>query len=109
VLTLPAQVASALEELKTALTQLYGERLRGVYLYGSYARGTATEDSDIDVMIVVEGDVNPTEEISRINDTVSDICLRYDVLIATFPVSEAWFQERASPLFINVRQEGVPV
>jgi len=35
-------VRLALEELKGALVELYGERLGGFYLYGSYARGDFT-------------------------------------------------------------------
>ena len=36
-----------------------------IILYGSYARGSATEDSDIDLLIVLEGKVKPGEEIDR--------------------------------------------
>jgi uncharacterized protein len=107
--TVPKTVRLALDELKRALTRIYGTRLKKLYLYGSYARGTATDDSDIDVMIVLEGDVYPAVEISRINQVVSDICLRHDILLSTFPVSETWYAERQSPLFINVRREGVPI
>ena len=51
-------VREALEEMKLLLVRIYGERLRGVYLYGSHARGEATEDSDVDVLIVLDGPVS---------------------------------------------------
>ena len=41
---IPQSVRLALEELKGALVEVYGERPEGVYLYGSYARGDFTED-----------------------------------------------------------------
>lgn len=41
-----------LDEAKERLQKIYGERLKGLILYGSYARGDATEGSDIDLIIV---------------------------------------------------------
>ncbi|HZU06982.1 MAG TPA: nucleotidyltransferase domain-containing protein [Chloroflexota bacterium] len=107
---LPPEVAAALSELKAVLADIYGERLRGVYLYGSYARGDFDpESSDIDVLVVLAGEVEPAEEIRRTSAAVSDICLRHDVLLAELPVSEAWLRERKTPLFENVRREAVPI
>ncbi|MBI2320660.1 MAG: nucleotidyltransferase domain-containing protein [Chloroflexi bacterium] len=106
---LPPEVRAALAELKDAFVRLYGERLRGLYLYGSYARGTFNEGSDLDVLVAIDGDVHPVEEIGRYNEVVSDICLRHDVLIATYPVPERWLGERKDPLFANVRREGIPL
>jgi len=104
---IPADIKQALEELRQSLGQIYGERLCGLYLYGSYARGDYHSDSDVDVLVVLEGEVKPSQEIDRISDRVADICLEHNVLIATFPVSEEWLQQRKSPLFENVRKEGV--
>lgn len=106
---LPSNVEAALAELKAVLTDLYGKRLRGLYLFGSYARGDFREDSDVDVLIVLAGDVNPGAEISRSNQIVSDICLRYDLLISTVPTAEDWFNRQIEPLYGNIRREGVPV
>jgi predicted nucleotidyltransferase len=104
---LPAAVQLALKELQEYLAKIYGRRLRGIYLYGSYARGDFRQDSDVDVLIALEGKVSPSQEIDRIGDGVADICLEHNVLIATFPVPEEWLKVRKSPLFENVRREGV--
>jgi len=104
---LPVSVKSALEEFKKALAELYGDRLRGIYLYGSYARGAADEDSDVDVVLVLTGEVNPYREIDRFSEALSDICLRHDVLIAAYPIPEVWLRERKSSLFENIRREGI--
>lgn len=106
---IPLPVKQALEKLQDYLTEVYGKRLRGIYLYGSYARGDFRSDSDVDVLIVLDGEVKPSQEIDRISYQVADICLDHNVLIAALPVSERWFKERKSPLFENVRQEGVPL
>jgi predicted nucleotidyltransferase len=106
---LPPNVAAALGELKPALVDLYGERLRGVYLYGSHARGDFHADSDVDVLIVLVGPVVPGEEINRYSTIRADICLRYDLVISTLPVAEDWFNQQIEPLYQNVVREGVPV
>ena len=105
--SLPEPVRSALRELKAALAELYAERLRGLYLYGSYARGTADDDSDIDVLIALEGEPSPFREIDLLSDLLSEICLRNNVLIAIYPVSERCLEERHDPLFESIRREGV--
>lgn len=106
---LPANVADALTELKSALTGLYGERLRGLYLYGSYARGDFHEDSDVDVLIALAGDIVPGDEIGRYNEAVSAICLRRDLLISTFPAPLEWLETRRDPFFENVRREAISI
>ena len=103
----PTVVDAALRELKQRLDRLYGDRLSGLYLYGSYARGTAHADSDVDVLVVLHGSVQPGAEIAHMGRIVAGICLERDLLISVFPVSTAALRERSSPLFANVRREGV--
>ena len=52
---------------------LYASALNAVILYGSYARGDYTEDSDVDIMILVD---MPEEEISRSRESLAG--LTYD-------------------------------
>jgi len=47
------EIRDVIEAFKKEIEKLYGKRLNRVILYGSYARGDATED-DIDLLIVVE-------------------------------------------------------
>lgn len=104
---IPSSVRSALREFKEVLLGLYGKRFHGLYLYGSHARGLADENSDVDVLIALEGQVNPFHEIDRFSGALSDICFRYDILIAAYPVPEIWLEERKSALFENIRREGI--
>lgn len=102
------KMRQVLDDLKQEVEALYGERLKKIILYGSWARGDATEDSDIDVLIVLEGEVVPGEEIDRLIDVITDINLEYGVLVSVYPVSEEGYSTINSPLLMNVRREGVP-
>ncbi|HZX34960.1 MAG TPA: nucleotidyltransferase domain-containing protein [Thermodesulfobacteriota bacterium] len=93
--------------MKERLERLYKERLVSVILYGSYARGEALKDSDIDVVVVLKGGVRPGREIDYMLDVVTDLNLKYNTLISICPVSENAFKTVKSPLILNVRQEGI--
>jgi predicted nucleotidyltransferase len=101
-------IGPILKEFKQKTTDLYRQRLKKVVLYGSYARGQGNdEDSDIDLAVVLDGDVNPGKEIDQMADIITDLNLEHNVLIAVYPVSESDFEKVQSPLLINVRKEGI--
>jgi predicted nucleotidyltransferase len=102
------EIKEVLKEFKKEIEKLYGKRLKKVILYGSYARGDATKDSDIDLLIVLEGNIIPGEEIDRMIDIITEINLKYGELISVYPVSEEGYTNVNSPLLINVRKEGIP-
>ncbi len=103
------QVKTIVAEFRQRLQQLYGERLEQVILFGSQARGDAVEGSDIDVMIVLKGEVNVGEEITRTSELCSDLSLAYDVALSRIFTSAERFTQGRSPLLINVHREGVLV
>jgi predicted nucleotidyltransferase len=102
------RIRDILKEFREELENLYENRLKSIILYGSWARGEATEDSDIDVLIVLEGKVIPGKEIDRMIDILTEINLKHGVLISVYPISEDDYSTINSPLLINVRREGVP-
>lgn len=76
-------------------------------LHAPYGRGYAKEDSDIDIMVVLRGDVDSWEEIKRTTDITYPLQLEHEEWVALFPVSLEAYEKRMSPLMINVRGEGV--
>ena len=106
---LPPNVVAALGELKAGLSGLYGARLRGIYLYGSYARGDYRTESDVDILVVLAGPVKPGVEISRTSPLVSPICLKHDLLISILPVSGETLDRRPDVFYDQVRREAVMV
>ena len=102
-------IRPVLAELRAALQRLYGERLKRVILYGSWARGEADAGSDVDVMVVLQGPLQPGREIDRTLDLLVDIGLKHRTLISVYPVTEEDYEATQSPVLINARREGVVV
>ncbi len=101
------KIKELIEEFKKEIENLYGKRLKQIILYGSHARGDFTEDSDIDLLIILKDKVIPGKEIDRMIDIITEINLKYGVLISVYPVSERDYKKVKSPLLLNVRREGV--
>ena len=104
-----AQLDKILQEFRDGLEQIYGSRLVRIVLFGSQARDEAEPDSDIDVMLVLQGAVNPHREIRRLSSFTSGLSLKHDVVISCVYMSEEEFCNQQSPLMLNVRREGILV
>ncbi len=103
-----AEVLPIVHELGQSLAALYGPRLKGVYLYGSYARGQADEDSDIDIAIVLTGPVDEAEEGRRTCDLIGDLSLRHNCLIAAFFLSDDEYRTAPYGIHRSIVREGIP-
>jgi len=102
-------ISRVLREARDRLSSVYGENLRHLVLYGSYARGEAQEGSDIDLLIVLQDLHDPEAELSRIDPLASELCLKYDVLLTFEAISAEDYLQRNTPLLLNVRREGIPI
>lgn len=98
-----------MKELKEGLVRIYGDRLKGVYLYGSYARGDYRPGSDVDVMILLKNYKYYWNEQSKISRLASDVSLEYDVTVSCIFIKELqWKTARDErPLLYNIHKEGV--
>jgi predicted nucleotidyltransferase len=96
-----------LSQLRQYLQQEYGDRLTHLVLFGSQARNTATDQSDIDVLAVLNDSFDFVQEVKRTNDFVSDLCLDHAVLVSLMFASRERFKQENSPFFLNVRREGI--
>jgi predicted nucleotidyltransferase len=96
-----------LDIVKHDIYQLYRERLNSVYLFGSYARGEATEQSDIDLLVVLNDNaISPFTEIGVMGEITYRVSLTYDKLVTVVPVTKQRFDRIASPLYKTVKLEG---
>jgi predicted nucleotidyltransferase len=105
----PAQVRAALAEAKGRLEALYGDRLARVVLYGSYARGDARPDSDVDLLVVLRGPYNAYREIRRTGLLRLEVELAHGVDLSLQPYSEGEVVTRTDPFIQNVTRDGVVV
>ncbi len=96
-----------INQIKAHLIKIYGERIKKVILYGSYVRGEATIDSDVDILVLVDRSLNPFEVRESISDLLFDILLEEGELISVIAVPEHLFENYNSPFMLNVKKEGL--
>ena len=102
-------ITALVTKLKSGLTGLYGRRLKAVVLFGSYARGDYNEDSDLDVMIVLDRYESYWDELVRSAELASELSLEYNVTISRMIMTEEQWKRGDLPVLRNIRIEGVPV
>ena len=102
-------LASVLQQLRAGLEAQYGDRLDRVLLYGSQARGDAGPESDVDVLVVLEGEVDALVEIHRNSHLVAGLSLEHDVVISCVYMSVEEIEQGNDPYLRNVRREALAV
>ena len=105
---MPVEIRNLLAELKQGLAKIYGDQLKAVVLFGSYARGDFHEGSDLDVMIVLDTYKRYWDELVRSAELASDLSLEYNVTISRIIMTEEQWKKGDLPVLRNVRAEGIP-
>ena len=101
------QLKELLAELKEGLKLIYGPRLKSFYLYGSYARGEQQDDSDVDVLVVLESYDHYVGEVRRSGQLASNLSLKYGVSVSRVFVTESDWKLKDSIFLDNVREEAM--
>ena len=107
------------EQMKELLIQYaeevrkqYSNALKAVVLYGSYARGDNTNDSDIDILILVN---LPEDEICRSREKISDLTYEFnenhELQIMPVVISQNQFEYwlQVYPFYQNIEKDGVNI
>ncbi len=102
-----ATVKALMGELRAGLQAIYGDRLKGVYLYGSYARGEADPESDLDVLVVLDRIDSYSDEVDRTGELGAELSLKYSVSISKVYVSEFSWLHGDTSFLSNVREEAL--
>ncbi len=98
-----------LSELKSGLESTYGGRLKGLYLYGSYARGEADEESNLDILVVLDQFDRYAQEVDKTGQLASNLSLKYGITINNAFVKEVEWLGSDTPFLLNVRDEAIRV
>ena len=104
------ELEKVLGELADMLQEVYRDKLKAVILYGSAARGTATNESDIDIMILVDGTDQELKCFEdKLNNVSTNISLKYFKVFSIIDVSYQEFMlwMEISPFYRNVSEEGL--
>lgn len=96
-----------LRRLKEALSEAFASRLRGVVLYGSQARGDAGPDSDIDVLVLLEGPVEFGTDLDTSIHAIYPLILELERPIHALPVNHEDYRTGLIPLYHEAQQEGL--
>jgi len=91
------------------LRRLYGDRLRRVLLFGSWARGDAHPESDIDLLVVLDQVYSVLDELRRMDALLWRYSFENDTVVTALPVAEADVDERKRPVLVRAQAEGLLV
>ena len=95
------------KEIRPRLEMAFQERFRGVLLFGSEARNQAGEDSDVDLMVLLEAPVQLGRDLETIIRALYPLQLQVDRPIHALPVSSKAFESGQYGIYRSARREGL--
>jgi len=105
----PSHQNNIIKKCKETLAKYYGDRLKGVILYGSMARKQATPTSDIDLLVLLAPPLDYFAELWQIVNVLYPLQLESDRLISAKPVSAKDYEAGSISLYRNAKREGIAV
>lgn len=105
---LPESVQQVATELVHAFKDKFKNNFVSAFIFGSYAKGTATNESDLDMLIVLKTIKDYWKTKSDINEIAYNLTFGEgtSIVVAPILVSEDEFLNSTSPLLINIHKEG---
>lgn len=98
------------KEYKERLQGLYGDELVELFLFGSYARNSANEESDLDFAIVLRSPkTRAAVEIPKISSIGSRLSLKYGIMLSSLPTSLDKKQTSMQGIYQEIRKEGIVI
>lgn len=107
-----SELQRVLDAVKNASKRLYGDKLDRIILFGSYARGDNTEESDIDIMIVLNCETDDVKKLRSLTaEMASDISLEQEVFLSILLRDKKHFENNLDflPFYQNIAREGIMV
>ena len=96
-----------LQQIKIRLQSAHGDRLRGVVLYGSLARGDAHLESDVDILVLLDGNVEYGRDLLTNLEALYPLALEIGRRISAKPAPLDEYETAECPLYHHVREEGI--
>lgn len=97
-----------LGELVEGILSILEAQVIRIVLYGSVARGTNTAESDVDIALLLNGNLSRETE-DKLSDLIVDLNLKYDIVLSVIDIDYEMFKkwEKVTPFYKNVNEEGV--
>jgi predicted nucleotidyltransferase len=83
-----------LKRFRVAVTEIYGDRIERVVLYGSRARGDDKPDSDYDIAVFIKDPSSFYDESGRLAAITTDILEDTGAVISATPFPAGAYRER---------------
>lgn len=96
-----------LADIKRRLVAIHADRLCGVVLYGSEARGQAAPDSDIDLLVLLKDPVDYGRDLETNLVALYPLACDLGRRISAKPVSAAEYETADCPLYRIAHREGI--
>ena len=105
-------IDNAMKDIAAEAKNIYGEKLKEVILFGSCARGDFEDDSDVDVMILLDVPRSEVEEADhKMDPVISRLDKKYEYELLFSPIVQSYsefnYWIEALPFYQNVRKEGI--
>ena len=96
------------QQLIPEIVEIYGDLLVSVILYGSVARGTQTDESDIDIAVMLKSKENDDMK-ERMTDIIVDLELEHNKVLSVLRIDYEKFKtwEDIMPFYKNMKEDGV--
>ena len=104
---IPDKLKETLRWATGRLREIYGPRLKQLVLFGSRARGDARPDSDVDLLVVLEGPAGAYKEAKRSSRVATRAAAYRDTALSFVHMSEEDFSDDRRPLVQSVKKEGI--
>ena len=106
------ELQQILNTVSEAYRSVYGDNIRRIVLYGSYARGDYTDSSDIDIAAIVDGERTALQsQLKKIWDISAELELEYETIISPTVIPSDEFENYKNDLvyYKNIWKEGIEV
>ncbi len=101
-----------IQQMSQSVRELFPEGSLEVILYGSYARQEETDESDIDIMYLVDASRSEISERNwQLGEAAATLLMEHGVMVSPVVENKEYFLEKADtlPFFRNIQKEGVRI
>lgn len=106
------EVRIIIAQLREKLANIFPQEQFDIILFGSYARHDADDESDIDVMFLVNSSRQTIQEKHwQIGEAAAEVLMDFGIVVSPIVENRAYYHANADllPFFRNVQREGVRI